>query len=60
MIMALQGQLIFSDNQITFRWNGKTSEGIEASEGIYYYILRYKKKIEPEWKESHGTLTLIR
>jgi gliding motility-associated-like protein len=54
------GQLIFESKSINFRWNGRDQLGIEMVEGVYYYLLKTKKKTETEWKDAHGTITLIK
>lgn len=47
------GQLMFDSDTDGACWNGKTGEA-EASEGVYYYILKYHEQY------YHGTLTLKR
>jgi gliding motility-associated-like protein len=54
------GQLVFESQSINFRWNGKDQIGNEMVEGVYYYLLKTKKKTEEQWKEAHGTVTLIK
>ncbi len=54
------GQLIFESKSINFRWNGQDQVGNEMAEGVYYYILKTKKRTEEQWKDYHGTITLIK
>ncbi len=54
------GQTIFTANTIDFAWNGKDQNGNEMSEGVYYYILKTKKKMAQDWKDFHGTITLLK
>jgi gliding motility-associated-like protein len=54
------GQLYFQDNVPYFRWNGKDLKGIDAPEGVYYYILSTKKINTGQSQEMHGTISLIR
>ncbi len=54
------GQLIFSDDKTYFAWDGKDKNGMEISDGVYFIMLKSKKKNDTEFKEIHSTLTLIR
>ena len=54
------GQMIFSDNKTYFAWDGKDQNGVDMAEGVYYIILKSKKKNDLEYKEIHSSLTLIR
>ena len=47
------GDIMFNSDEDGTCWNG-TWKGKNASEGVYFYILKYLKK------EYHGTITLIR
>lgn len=54
------GKLVFENTNSISDWNGKIN-GKPASEGVYYYILRYKRKcLDNETKTLHGYLTLLR
>jgi hypothetical protein len=52
--------LIFSDNKTYFAWDGKDKNGLEIADGVYFIMLKSKKKNEIEFKEFHSTLTLMR
>ncbi len=54
------GQLVFESNSIDFRWNGLDKNGAELTEGVYYYLLNTKKRNQGEWKNYHGTITLLK
>ncbi|MCG9881184.1 MAG: gliding motility-associated C-terminal domain-containing protein [Bacteroidia bacterium] len=54
------GQLYFEDEVSYFKWDGKSKEGIDAPEGVYYFILRTENNISGKKRDIHGTLTLIR
>ena len=54
------GQLYFEDRESHFRWDGKDNLGIEAPEGVYFFMLRTTKKKTHKTIEHHGTITLIR
>lgn len=53
------GQLYYQNNTPHFRWNGKSTEGIDAPEGVYFVILKVKKRNE-KIIEHRSTLTLMR
>jgi gliding motility-associated-like protein len=53
------GEVYFRSTDPSVCWNGKNESGTEASVGVYYYIMSIRKRGE-EWKERHGTITLIR
>jgi gliding motility-associated-like protein len=54
------GQLYYQNNVSYFQWDGKDIKGIEAPEGVYFYMLKTKKLNTGKEDELHGTLTLIR
>ena len=53
------GKLLFSSENPDFQWNGKTSDGRDAPEGVYSFHL---KAVDAEGQafEMSGTVTLIR
>ena len=48
------GKLIYESTDPGFHWDGNTTGGTEASEGVYYYVLNAKTK------QLHGYIDLIR
>lgn len=48
------GKIIFESTNPIFVWDGNTSSGTEASEGVYYYVLKAKTR------DLHGYINLIR
>jgi gliding motility-associated-like protein len=54
------GQLYFKDDASYFRWDGNDDKGVEAPEGVYFFILKTKKLNTGQQEEVHGTITLIR
>ena len=40
-------------------WNGRTTSGIECSEGIYFYTLEYKDA-KGDTQKKNGYITLLR
>ena len=47
----------FNDNSI--KWDGKTTQGKEANEGTYFYVVDYTNQLG-EKKQEHGYLQLVR
>ena len=56
------GQLIFQSNQVEEVWNGRTTTGINAPEGTYFYIFIVDMYDSGEVisKTFKGTVTLLR
>jgi gliding motility-associated-like protein len=48
------GKIIFESTDANFHWDGKTTGGTEASEGVYYYVLNSKTQ------DYKGYIQLIR
>ena len=48
------GRIIFESTDPKFQWDGTTTGGSKASEGVYYYVLNAKTQ------EIHGWIDLIR
>ncbi len=48
------GTLIYKSIQLNEGWNGRTTAGIECSEGTYFYL------IETDTETFKGSLTLLR
>ncbi|MFT5602445.1 MAG: gliding motility-associated-like protein [Flavobacteriales bacterium] len=53
------GSLVYKTDQLTDKWDGENLKGEECSEGVYYYIVNYKKH-NGSWDKKSGTVTLIR
>jgi gliding motility-associated-like protein len=53
------GQLYYTNNTPHFKWNGKSNNGIDAPEGVYFVILKVKKHNQ-KVIEHRSTLTLMR
>jgi gliding motility-associated-like protein len=53
------GELYFSSANPEDCWNGTNDAGVNASDGVYFYILESTKPNQPK-EELHGTITLIR
>ncbi len=53
------GNLFFTSKDPEVCWNGKNENGIEAAEGVYFYILKIKRQ-DGLLIDKSGTITLIR
>ncbi|MFH0864993.1 MAG: gliding motility-associated C-terminal domain-containing protein, partial [Bacteroidota bacterium] len=53
------GKKIYEWDNITHGWDGKTSDGAQASDGVYFYIIEAKGNDDIPY-EMHGTVTLIK
>jgi gliding motility-associated-like protein len=53
------GEIYFETTDPQQCWNGQNEKGVNASDGVYYYIMDIKKK-DQERKSLRGTITLIR
>jgi gliding motility-associated-like protein len=53
------GNLVFETNTLNHKWDGKTMEGKDCSDGTYYYVLNYSFDHQNKEKIA-GFLTLMR
>lgn len=53
------GQEMYKSSSTNFKWDGKDNNGLNATEGVYFYIASFKQLNAPK-KQLHGTVTLIR
>jgi len=49
------GKIIYESTDPRFEWDGTTTSGSEASDGVYYYVMKTKKR-----DDLHGWIELIR
>ena len=47
------GNVMYSTDDITINWDGKNQQGEMASEGVYYYVIRYESE-NSEFGTRHG------
>jgi hypothetical protein len=48
------GREVFKSDDKNQHWNGKTPDGLDASDGVYYYVL------DVGTRSFHGFVTLLR
>lgn len=54
------GILVYQWNDINGFWNGKTMKGKDCADGVYYYIVYYKKQSSENWEKHTGFISLLR
>lgn len=54
------GVLVYSSNDVSAPWNGKSPSGNELSEGVYFYTIVYEGAEVGGKKELKGTLSILR
>ncbi len=59
VIVDRWGIKMFEANSITTEWDGKNN-GKNCPEGVYYYIAKYRVRINDEVKTKSGFITLLR
>jgi flagellar hook assembly protein FlgD len=47
------------DGESNIAWDGKNQQGVEVSEGTYYYIIKARGKDGKDYEEK-GTISLFR
>lgn len=59
-ILNRWGNIVFESDDINFMWNGKVNNsGIECSEGVYFYTMKFTDLFD-EIHEEHGYVHLSR
>jgi gliding motility-associated-like protein len=58
-ILNRWGNVVFEASGINPAWNGKTQNGNEAGDGVYFYKYRVDG-LQEQFLEGHGFLTLVR
>ena len=55
-----QGRLVYSSDDLHFKWNGNTESGIKCPQGTYVYIIQYRRPGTEDIVTQKGTITLLR
>ena len=53
------GEIVFRTTDSNTGWDGTTTNGVDVSEGTYFYSVTAKFVNEPE-QEIHGYITVVR
>ncbi|MBA3665432.1 MAG: gliding motility-associated C-terminal domain-containing protein [Bacteroidetes bacterium] len=61
LVYNIDDELLNSENSKirVVRWDGRTTSGIECSDGVYFYVLHYTNKTG-ELQKKKGNVTLIK
>lgn len=54
------GNLVYSSQNVNAKWDGKSTDGKELSNGVYFYIYEAKGKKEDQILKGQGYIHLIR
>ena len=54
------GRQVFSSNDLHFRWDGISQDGIKCPQGTYAYIISYRRPGTEDIVTQKGTITLLR
>lgn len=55
------GQLMFNSTSLRFAWDGRTTTGDAAPDGVYFWMLEHEPEQTPGTRvATHGTVTLLR
>ena len=54
------GRQIFTSNDLHFKWDGNSTEGIKCPQGTYVYVITYRRPGTEDIVTQRGAITLIR
>ena len=54
------GRLVYTSDDLHFRWDGTSMDGIKCPQGSYAYVIRYRRPSTEDIVTQKGTVTLIR
>ena len=55
-----RGYQVFSSNDLHFKWDGNTPEGLKCPQGSYVYVITYRRPGTEDIVTQKGTITLLR
>lgn len=55
-----RGRLMYTSNDLHFKWDGKTIDGIKCPQGAYAYVIYYRRPGTEDIVTQKGAVTLIR
>ena len=55
-----EGRQVFTSNDLHFKWDGNTNDGLKCSQGAYVYIITYRRPGTEDIVTQKGTITLLR
>ncbi len=54
------GRQVFTSNDLHFKWDGNTNEGLKCPQGTYVYIVTYRRPGTEDIVTQKGSITLLR
>ena len=54
------GRQVYTSNDLHFKWNGTTMDGVKCPQGAYTYVIYYRRPGTEDIVNQKGTVTLIR
>jgi len=53
------GKLVFTSEELTIKWDGKTNKGHKVADGVYYWIISYTDRNNSKLSKN-GSVTILR
>ena len=60
LILNRWGNVMFSSSIPSFKWNGEDQNGVEAKDGVYFYLITGTSPYDQGIKEFQGFVHLVR
>ena len=54
------GRLVYTSEDLHFKWDGTTADGIKCPQGTYAWVIRYRRPSTEDIVTQKGTVTLLR
>ena len=54
------GRQVFASNDLHFKWDGNTEDGLKCPQGTYVYVITYRRPGTEDIVTQKGTITLLR
>jgi gliding motility-associated-like protein len=54
------GRLVYTSEDLHFKWDGTTADGIKCPQGTYAWVIRYRRPSTEDIVTQKGTITLLR
>lgn len=55
-----EGRMVYTSNDLHFKWNGTTNDGLKCPQGVYVYIINYRRPGTEDIVTQKGAVTLLR
>ena len=54
------GRQVYTSNDLHFKWDGNTTEGLKCPQGTYVYVITYRRPGTEDIVTQKGSITLLR